>query len=290
MSDTKNWPDRRITPWREDLAAVHLQGVVEVKHYNEPARHQVVLPVVPLHRRPAAASGLETQLLFGRLFDVYDVANGWAWGQEVIENGPWVGKGYVGYVPKMALSLPVFVPTHRVSAMRAPVFAKPDLKSAIRNSLPLGAKIPLEEAEEDYYGFLDQGFVHKNHVTEVGITGGDFVSVAEQHIGLPYVWGGISPDGVDCSGLVQTSLRATGRDAPRDADMQERELGKTVCDGAALQRGDLVFWKGHVGIMRDGETLLHANAYHMKVASEPLSEAIDRIERKGGPVRAFKRL
>ena len=119
MSDTKNWPDRRITPWREDLAAVHLQGVVEVKHYNEPARHQVVLPVVPLHRRPAAASGLETQLLFGRLFDVYDVANGWAWGQEVIENGPWAGKGYVGYVPKMALSLPVFVPTHRVSAMRA---------------------------------------------------------------------------------------------------------------------------------------------------------------------------
>lgn len=291
MSDVKpELPDRRITPYRDDLAALHLRSVVEVVHYNEPVRHQVVLPVVPVHQRPAAASGMETQLLFGTLFDVYDVAQGWAWGQEVIESGPWAGKGYVGYVPKMALSLPVFDPTHRVSALRAPVFARADFKSAIRNHLPLNARIPLEEQDGDYLTFLDQGFVHKKHVTRVGSTESDFVSIAEQHTGLPYVWGGVAPDGVDCSGLVQTSLRAVGYDAPRDADLQESSLGKELDKDTQLQRGDFIFWKGHVGIMRDRETLLHANAFHMKVASEPLDGAIARISQSGSLVTSMRRL
>ncbi len=282
--------DKRITPYRDDLASVHLKGKVEAKNYSDAIRHQIMLPVIPLHKRPAAASGLDTQLVIGQLFDVYDVAQGWAWGQEVIDSGPFAGQGYVGYVPKMALSLPVFAPTHRVKAMRAPVFAKPDLKSAIRNSLPLNAKIEAKERDGDYFIWEGQGFVHKNHLVEIDKTEGDFVGVAEQHLGLPYVWGGISPDGVDCSGLVQTALRAIGLDAPRDADMQERALGKALPKNAQLKRGDLVFWTGHVGIMRDHKTLLHANAYHMVVASEPLELAKNRIGKTGGDISSIKRL
>ena len=275
-------PDKRTTPYRDDLAASYLRDKVKVKNYSEAIRHQIMLPVIPIHKDPFAASGLETQLVFGTYFDVYDIVSGWAWGQEVVETG----NGYVGYVPKMALSLPVFEPDHRIIAMRAPLFLRPDLKSAIRNLLPINAHIALGEVDGDYYKILDQGYVHKKHIVEIDKKGGDFVSVAEQFIGLPYIWGGASPDGVDCSGLVQIALRAVGKDAPRDADMQERALGEKIDKGAELKRGDLVFWQGHVGIMKDSQTLLHANAFHMLTAQESLQDAISRI----GEPSTIKRL
>ncbi len=279
--------DKRVNPYREDLAANYLRGQVEAKDYREPTRHQIMLPVVPLHKRPSVASGMETQLLFGTYFDVYDSANGWAWGQEVGEQD--AIKGYVGYVPKMALSLPVFTPTHRINAMRAPLFSKSDLKSAIRNILPLNAKIEVDRFDGDYAKIGSQGYIHKKHIVDIDEVCGDFVSMAEQFLGLPYIWGGASPDGVDCSGLVQISLRVVGKDAPRDADMQERALGKEI-QNKNLKRGDLVFWQGHVGIMQDGENLLHANAHHMKTATEPLSQAKSRIAKTGSEVTKVKRL
>jgi len=279
-------PDSRITPYKPDLAASHLKDIVEAKNYGDAIRHQVMMPVIPMHKAPAAASMMDTQLLLGVEFDIYDIHNGWAWGQEVQADK----KGYVGYVPNMALARGGTEPTHRINSIRAPVFIKPDMKTAIRTTLPLNAKLSVNGRDGDYYRIPEMGHVHHNHIAAISDAKGDFVSVAELHLGLPYVWGGISPDGVDCSGLVQTALRAVGKDTLRDADMQEASLGKTLDKDTELKRGDLVFWKGHVGIMRDAKTLLHANAYHMLVASEPLAEAIARIEKTGGPVTSIKRI
>jgi cell wall-associated NlpC family hydrolase len=283
-------PDPRITPYKPGLAAAHLKGVVEAKNYGDALRHQVMMPVIPLHKTPANASMMDTQLLLGAEFDIYDIHNGWAWGQEVQENG----KGYVGYVPNMALARSAAEPTHRINVIRAPVFIKPDLKTAIRTTLPLNAKLPVEGREGDYFRVSglghNMGYVHDNHIAAVKDSVGDFVSIAELHLGLPYVWGGISPDGVDCSGLVQTALRAVGQNALRDTDMQEATLGTEIDKDTELKRGDLVFWKGHVGIMRDANTLLHANAYHMLVASEPLAKAVTRIEKSAGKVTSIKRI
>ncbi len=291
-------PDSRITPYKDDFAASYLKDVVEAKNYGDAIRHQVMMPVIPLHKAPAAASMMDTQLILGAEFDIYDIHNGWAWGQEVQEDSSKHSSGrsggYVGYVPNMALARTPEAPTHFISAVRAPVFIKPDLKTAIRTTLPLNAKVSVEGSEGDYLKIPDMGYVHRNHITAIKQAsdnlGGDFVCAAELHLGLPYVWGGISPDGVDCSGLVQTSLRAVGQDAPRDADMQEAALGDLVAKDTELKRGDLIFWKGHVGILRDANTLLHANAHHMLVTSEPLSEAITRIEKTTGAVTSIKRL
>lgn len=298
MSTPDRKPDARITPYKADLAATHLKDVVEAKNYGDAIRHQVMMPVIPLHKAPASASMMDTQLLLGAEFDIYDIHNGWAWGQEVQADGSKHSGGYVGYVPNMALARGAAEPTHRINVIRAPVFIKPDLKTAIRTTLPLNAKLSVDGRDGDYLRVSglghDMGYVHVNHiktiVEAIVETKGDFVDIAELHCGLPYVWGGISPDGVDCSGLVQTSLRAVGKDALRDTDMQEASLGTTINKDTELMRGDLVFWKGHVGIMRDATTLLHANAHHMLVASEPLAQAIACIEKSAGPVTSIKRM
>ena len=287
-------PDPRITPFRDGLAAGHLKNRIKADNYIDAVRHQVMMPVVPLHKAPSSASMMDTQLLLGAEFDIYDIHNGWAWGQEVqvAKNGA-NSTGYVGYVPKMALARSARTPTHRIKTIRAPVFLKPDLKTAIRTTLPLNAKIFIENEDRDYLRIPDMGFVHTNHVATLEgtkVDRRDFVALAELHMGLPYIWGGISPDGLDCSGLVQTALRAIGRNSQRDTDMQETELGSALPENAQLKSGDLVFWQGHVGIMRDATNLLHANAYHMLVASEPLKDATNRIEKSAGPISSIKRL
>lgn len=281
--------DPRIHAYTENIAAAHLEGLVQAKTYAPARRHQVRIPAVPLHRNPATTSMMETQLVMGSEFDVYDVHGSWLWGQEVQGDG----KGYVGYVEKASLVPNSYVPTYRVSAVRAPVFSQADLKSAIHMSLSMNAKLLAEDVDGDYIKMFETGYVHKNHVTELGQENGDFVEAAELHFGLPYVWGGVSADGVDCSGLVQTALRAVGQDAPRDADLQETALGRSVefnDELLWLERGDLVFWKGHVGIMGDPKMLLHANAHHMSVAIEPLNEAVTRIAHTAGDITSIKRL
>ena len=215
-----NTLDPRINAYTENVAAAHLEGKVEVKSYAAPLRHQVRMPVAPLHKAPATASMMETQLLLGSEFDIYDLHGSWAWGQEVEGDG----HGYVGFVPKMALTPTRYMPTHRINSLRAPAFLKPDLKTAIRTSLPMNAKLLVESEDGDYLKMMDAGYVHKNHVCALGEEPTDFVEAAELHFGLPYIWGGVSPDGVDCSGLVQTALRAVGMDAPRDTDLQENAL------------------------------------------------------------------
>lgn len=265
----------------------------------EPVLYQVCLPLAPVHKSPDPASPLDTQIVFGGGFMVTEIKDGWAWGQEVKESESREGEargdndGYIGYVPLIALIPHRFASTHCICVLRAPIFTKPHLKSAIRQYLSLNAHVRVDGEDGDYRHVLDLGWVHKNHLMPIASLDGDFVEIAELHFGLPYVWGGISSDGLDCSGLVQTALRAIGRDAPRDAYRQETVLGVSVEireDLSGLRRGDLIFWKGHVGIMGDADMLLHANAYHMGVAIEPLRQAVDRIAQSAGPITSIKRM
>lgn len=251
-------------------------------------------PIAPLHRKASRRSGQETQLLYGHKFDVYKLSRGWAWGQA---RSPIKGskvKGYVGFVPLKFLEEQAALASHVITALKAPVFVAPDIKSHIVQSLPMGAHIKGQGRHPAFLQIGAGGYVHRKHLRTWATPPepADFVSVAEAHMGLPYVWGGISTDGLDCSGLVLSSLRAVGQDAPRDADMMEASLGdRLVLSQRGLKRGDLIFWKGHVGIMQSPLRMIHANAFHMKVESEPLRQAVQRIKASGGgPLTAIKRL
>jgi len=269
--------DKRVTPARADLAAAHLKGQVDAPRYVEGEKYSIGIGRASLRVRPSDDAAQDSELLFGENFTVYDRSDGWAWGQAANDL-------YVGYVKEDALTAP-FVGKARVSALLAPLFAAADLKTPVRDLLPLNAQVSVRQRHGDYVD-IGHGFVHQRHL-EPG-SEKDFVAVAQRFVGVPYVWGGKTAAGLDCSGLIQTALQAVGQSAPRDTDMMEKALGETV--KTASQRGDLVFWKGHMGVMLDAQMLLHANAFHMQVAIEPLNEAVTRIEKICGPVTAVKRL
>jgi hypothetical protein len=272
--------DRRVTPVRADLAAAHLKGKVDAPRFAEGEKFSVGVGRASLKVRPADDAAQDSELLFGESFIVYDRSHGWAWGQAANDL-------YVGYVREGALAKP-FAGQARISALAAPVFAAADLKTPVRDLLPMNASVPVMAREGDYVN-IGMGFVHQRHLATEAEK--DFVAIAERFLGVPYVWGGKTAAGLDCSGLVQTALQAVGKAAPRDTDMMERSLGeRALAKGEALQRGDLVFWKGHMGVMLDGERLLHANAFHMLVAIEPLADAVARIDAVVGPVTSVKRL
>ncbi len=279
--------DKRLTPARPDLAAAHLKGQVEAGRFVEGVRMQVIAPVVDLKGAPSPEAGLDTQALAGEIVNVYEQDEGWAWAQLERDS-------YVGYLSELALAREVIAPTHRVTTRATFVYPAANMKTPILETLPFGAEVAVAETSGDFARLTRGGFVFAKHLAELGTPEQDFVAVAERMSGAPYLWGGKTPAGVDCSGLVQSSLAACGIAAPRDTDMQVKALGEALPisdDLAHLQRGDLIFWKGHVGIMRDADTLLHANGHHMLVASEPLKIARERIARNSfGAITAIKRL
>ncbi|GGK19993.1 C40 family peptidase [Salinarimonas ramus] len=279
-------PDRRLTLARPDLADAALEGVVAAARYVVPARRRVRAPLVDLRPEPRLDAGIDTQALMGEAVDVLDVdEEGFAFARLVRD-------GYVGYLSADALGEAEPAPTHRVAAIRTFLYPGPSMKLPIAGWLSMGAAIPIEETRGDFGHAPGAGWLYLPHLAQQDAAPEpDFVAVAERFLHTPYLWGGISSLGLDCSGLVRTALHGAGRACPRDTDMQERALGEALPEGAALARGDLVFWKGHVGIMRDGETLLHANGHHMAVASEPLADARSRIlEKSFGPVTSIRRL
>jgi cell wall-associated NlpC family hydrolase len=201
--------------------------------------------------------------------------------------------GYVGYLLASALSARLQPPTHRVTALGTFLYPSPDFKSCPDLALSINAALCVAETGPAFARLTDGRFVPAPHIAERDRFAPDFVAAAEAFLGVPYVWGGKTRLGVDCSGLLQAAMHAAGRPCPRDSDMQLAEVGTTLSVGAdlaGLTRGDLVFWAGHVGIMLDAVRLLHANAYHMAAAIEPLRLAADRIARSGSVITAVKRI
>lgn len=280
--------DRRITPARPDLADERLSGHVEADRYVTGALRRVIVPAASLRPEPRPDAPIDTQLLMGEEFTVFEEdAEGHSWGQSGWD-------GYVGYLPSEALSAPDPQPTHRVAVVRTFVYPGPSLKLPTEAWLSMNAQVAVLGIENGYALLADGGWVHAGHLAPLDARDPDFVAVAEQFMHAPYLWGGRTSLGLDCSALVQMALMATGFAAPRDSDMQERQLGRPVAFDATLaglSRGDLVFWKGHVAIMRDSTMMIHANGFHMAVAAEPLLQARDRIAAKSfGPITAIRRM
>lgn len=281
-----NAVDRRITPVRDDLAAEHLRGKIDAPRYARGGVREIVRGTAALRRAPDEGSALDTQLFYGERFTVYEERDGWVWGQAESD-------GYVGYVRADALAEPGSMATHRVIALRTPVFPAADLKRPPVDFLPLNALVVAAEIVDRYARLCRGGFVARVHLAARDWCAPDWVAVAERFLGVPYLWGGKDAGGLDCSGLIQTALAAAGIKAPRDTDMMEENLGSPVAAStklAGLRRGDLIFWKGHVGVMLDATRFLHANAFHMEVAAEPIAAAAARIERAAGPLTSVRRL
>ncbi|AWN34965.1 C40 family peptidase [Methylobacterium radiodurans] len=276
--------DPRLTPARPDLADIVLEGRVKARRFVAGDARRVVVPSAPLRRAPSMESGIDTEAVLGDAVQVYEVRDGFTWVQLVHD-------GYVGYLTADSLGPADPAPTHRVAALRTFLYPAPDLKRPPRAHLGLGAALAVTGTEGDYLRVAD-GYVFAGHCRPIHEVEPDFAGTAERLVGAPYLWGGRTTLGLDCSGLVQLCLELAGRTCPRDADQQERALGEALPnDLADLRRGDLVFWRGHVGMMLDGTRLIHANGHHMAVAVEPLQTAVARIlEKSYGPVTSVRRL
>jgi cell wall-associated NlpC family hydrolase len=280
--------DPRLTPARPDVAAKHLAGKVEAARFVEGRVHEIADPQAPLRRAPSPEAPLDTEALHGERVTVYDVdEEGWAWGQ--LEDD-----GYVGFLPASALRNPSTLMSHKVSALRTLIFPGPSAKLPPVQSLPLGARLAVARIQRAFAMTVSGGCVPACHLVALDAAEADFVAVAERFVGTPYLWGGKTNLGMDCSGLVQVALAACGVTCPRDSDMQEKNLGETIVlsgiNSNRLRRGDLVFWNGHVAIVRDENTVIHANAYHMAVAIEPIGDAITRTSATAGEVTSVRRL
>ena len=280
--------DRRSHAYRPDLADVRLKDRVSAAGYTEGAQGHVVVPVASLSPRPDPECGIDTQALLGEALRIFDRSDGWAWVQLEAD-------GYVGYMREAAIGQGAATATHVVSVPRSFVYPGPDLRFPHVSALSMGSRVRVTSAAETRgtaYALLDDGTAMiAAHLRPSGETAPeDAVAVALRFLHTPYLWGGRSGFGIDCSGLVQMALAMTGQPAPRDSDQQAAGLGAPIDpDRDGLTRGDLVFWKGHVGFIEDPETLLHASGGTMTVTREPLQAAIDRIAKLYGLPTGYRR-
>lgn len=286
--------DRRLIAARSDLADIALADHFLVPHYAIARAWQCLDNHVAIMPSPSEKSVAVSELIFGEYFCVLEVSGGWCWGYSTHDH-------YCGYIWQDALSsLPStdaahIAPTYIVDNRAALVFAEPDIKSRILARRPMGALLTVSTVEDDgkFAQLADGGFVSLRHVrpiTDVHHRPWDAVDYARQLLGAPYVWGGRNGDGLDCSGLVQLVMRLTGRNAPRDSDQQRDNFGRHLTENEALQRGDLVYFPGHVGIMADDKEMIHANAYWMQCVQEPLADVIARFDDPSKAVLARKRV
>jgi cell wall-associated NlpC family hydrolase len=277
--------DPRLNAVRPELADARLRGKVEAARFVDGTLRRVRAPSALFHQSPNPDAPIVTEAIHGERVRVFEEHEGWAWVQLETD-------AYVGWMSGEALGPLDPAPTHRVAAIRAFVFPGPDLKLPPRWALPFGSLVALTEevvTRGTAYRLLANGggAIPSAQIAPLDAPPAlDHVAVAERFLGIPYLWGGRTSFGLDCSALVQTALAAANIAAPRDTDMQERAIGRPVEGTASRMRGDLIFWKGHVGIVSAPDRLLHANAHHMAVAVEPLAGALDRI----GPPTGIRRL
>jgi cell wall-associated NlpC family hydrolase len=277
--------DLRLTPARPDLAAKYLEGKVKATRFVAGEEFEISDAIAPLREGPSSDAMLLTQALMGERVTIYDRNDeGFAWGQLNSD-------GYVGWLPDRALAKPVAAPTHKITALRTFAFPGPSIKLPPVETLVMGALITVTHEDGAFAVTGDGWYLPLPHVGRIDRREDDFVVVAEQFAGTPYLWGGKSDLGIDCSGLVQVSLNAAGTGCPRDSDMQQDSLGRALdaSESKRLRRGDLIFWKGHVAIVRNADTVVHANAHHMATTIENTSNAIARIRAAGSEILAIKR-
>lgn len=266
--------DRRLNAYRPDLADARLAGEVEASRFAEGEAGAVAASVADVRPKPDLSAGIDTQLLLGEPLRIFERRDGWAWVQAETD-------GYVGYIAEAELVSPAQQTTHWVSQPRTFVYPEPDMKRPRGQALSMGSRIAVVgEAETRgtrYLTLAGGGSVVAAHCAPLGtVASDDYVAIAARLLETPYLWGGKSAFGIDCSGLVQLSMMMVGRSAPRDSDMQAAGLGEEI-GFDQLRRGDLVFWKGHVAIMEDQGTMIHANGHTMSVAREGLKAAVERI-------------
>ncbi|SDA83514.1 NlpC/P60 family protein [Mesorhizobium qingshengii] len=281
--------DARLHAFRSDLADARLKGEVVADRFvaGRPAR--ITASVADLRKAPRPDAGVNTQLLFGDDVLVFEVSEGWAWVQAERDD-------YVGYVADTMLGGRDDAPTHIVSVPRTFLYPGPDLRFPIAGQLSMGSTVTVTGSAETrgtHYAVLPSGEAmiagHLRPLSDVAV---DYVSVAEMFVGTPYLWGGTSGFGIDCSGLVQLAMRMAGKNVLRDSDMQAATLGEPLEPGpdfSGLRRGDLVFWKGHVAVMIDADTMIHANGHTMLVSREGLKDAVARIGYLYGGPTGFRR-
>ena len=278
--------DPRLTPARPDLAAKYLEGKVEAARFVTGAAFEIADAIAPLRMAPSSDAELMTQALKGERATIYDRnGEGWAWGQLSRD-------GYVGWLPDSSLAAPQAAPTHKVTAIRTFAFPGPSIKLPPLDTLVMGSALTVTRLDGAFAITREGWYVPRGHLGSLDLFEKDFVEVAERFVGTPYLWGGKSSLGIDCSGLVQIALNAAGTGCPRDSDMQQDGLGRDIdsAQRGKLQRGDLIFWKGHVAIARDADTVVHANAHHMATVIENTADAIARIKAAGNEIAAIKRL
>ncbi len=274
--------DRRLTAANGRVAAQELAGRIRAQRYVQPDPARIAPPVADLLDAPAPDGRRDRQLLTGWAVEVFERRDGYAFVRSLRD-------GYVGYIAERALAGPEQA-THRVCARTTHVYPRPDLKSRECLSLSFGSEVAVTGGDADFVA-TRHGWIPAPHVAPLDRLFDDPVTVAGLFLGVPYLWGGNSGFGIDCSGLVQAALLACGHACPGDTDMQAGAVGRALAGGTPPERGDLLFWQGHVAMVTDAQTLIHANAGHMAVSREPIAAAIARIAGRGeGPVTAHRRL
>lgn len=282
--------DKRLNAYRPDLADIRLEDKVRAGRYVEGELSTICVPKTPLRKRPDAALNFETEALFGEEVYVFEQSDGWSWIQQLKDK-------YVGYVPSDAVALGFKKFSYIVDHPRTFLYPEADIKKTPRLTLSMGSRLDIvDEIEENGTRFLvtrEGEFIFERHCKAArAFSGPDYVNHAGRLLETPYRWGGSSAFGIDCSGLVQLSMFVAGTYVQRDSDMQAQSIGEPIEPGENfkyLDRGDLVFWDGHVAIVEDNKTLIHANAYTMSVVREPLSAAVKRIESTYGKPSQYRR-
>ncbi|MDA1097496.1 MAG: C40 family peptidase [Proteobacteria bacterium] len=280
--------DTRITPARNDLAADWLRDKFKAKRYVAGEPRTVIRDGAPLHFSPDRAANLESQLIHGEIFQVYEERNGWCWGQNLYDK-------YVGYVPAADLAADVPAPDHQVAALHCHLYTEPDLKRPTAGIISMSARVKIIDIKGKFCRIATGHWLHSRHLVSLDYSTQDLIGTAVKFIGVPYLWGGRTAQGLDCSSFVQFTMAMAGISAPRDSDLQEVGLGTQVAmddprDFSRIEEGDLVFFPGHVGLFVNDWRFLHANAFDMQVSLHSFSEVLDRANRDNAGVTSIRRV